>query len=86
MAVYSLNDLLALTADDLEVLKTLGYAGGAATAEELALKLDKPGEDLTPQMDQLVKRHLLTARTTTVGNETFNVYLLDPMVQKKLKT
>lgn len=84
MAISSLDQLIGLTADDLELLKTLSHIG-AATAEEVALKLNRPGANLTPQIEELVQRKLLEARTTRVGDETFEVYLIDPLLQKKLK-
>jgi len=78
-----LDQLIELTPDDLKLLKVLGYMG-AATAEEVALKLNRPGYDLTPQMEQLVKRKLVEARKMTVGGEVFEVYQVDPLVQKTL--
>jgi hypothetical protein len=84
MANSPLNQLIGLSEEDLELLKTLGHIG-AATAEEVALKMSRPGDDLTPQMNQLVQRKLLEARTTTIGDETIKVYLVDPLVQKTLK-
>ena len=84
MTFSSIDQLIGLTGDDLELIKTLSYIG-AATAEEVALKLNRPSADLTPQMNQLVQRKLVEAQTTTVGGETFKVYLVDPLVRKTLK-
>jgi predicted transcriptional regulator len=84
MSFSSIDQLIGLTADDLELIKTLSDIG-AATAEEVALKLNRPSADLTPQMDQLVQRRLLEAKTTTVGGENYQVYLVDPLVRKTLK-
>jgi len=81
MAISSLDQLIGLTPDDLKLLKTLSHIG-AATAEEVALKLNRPGDDLTPQMNDLVQRKLMEARTISVGGEVFEVYLVDPSVQK----
>lgn len=80
-----LDQLIGLTAEDVELLKTLSKTG-AVTAEEAALKLSRPGDDLTPQMQRLVQRKLVEVHTTTVGDETFEVYLVDPTVRKKLKS
>ena len=85
MPINSLDQLVGLTLDDLELLKVLGHMG-AATAEEVALKLNRPGDDLTPRMQELVQRKLLEARTTRVEDETFEVYIVDPLVRKTLKT
>jgi hypothetical protein len=84
MANNTLNQLIGLAADDLELLKLLGQIG-AATADEAALKMNRPGDDLTPQMNELARRKLLETRTTTIGNETVKIYLVDPLVQKTLK-
>jgi len=79
-----LNQLIGLTPQDLELLKTLGRIG-AATADEVALKLSRPGEDLTEQMNDLAARKLVETQTTKIGNETIKIYLVDPLVQKTLK-
>ena len=84
MEKSSLNQLIGLSPDDLELLKTLGDIGGA-TAEEVALKLSRPGDDLSPEINKLVQRKLVWSETTTVGDETVEVYLVDPLVQKTLK-
>lgn len=85
MEFKSLEQLIDLSQADLEVLKTLGHVG-AATAEEVALQMDRPGDDLSPQIHQLVQRKLVEARTTTIGDETIEVYIVDPLVRKKLQT
>ncbi len=85
MQTMSLDQLIGLTPDDLDLLKVLGDIG-AATAEEVALKMDRPGDDFTPQIDQPVKRQLVETRVTTVGEETFDVYILDPLVRNKLNS
>ena len=84
MSFSSIDQLIGLTGDDLELIKTLSDIG-AATAEEVALKLNRPSADLSPQMNQLVERRLLEAKTTTIAGESFKVYLLDPLVRKTLK-
>jgi predicted transcriptional regulator len=84
MSFSSIDQLLGLTAGDLELIKTLSDIG-AATAEEVALKLNRPSADLTPQMNELVQRKLVEAKTTTVGGEAYRVYLVDPLVRKTLK-
>jgi hypothetical protein len=84
MTNSKLNQLIGLTGEDLELLNTVGNIG-AATAEEVALNLNRPGEDLSPQMDQLVQHKLLEVRTATIGDETIKIYLVDPLIQKTLK-
>lgn len=84
MSFSSIDQLLGLTADDLELIKTLSDIG-AATAEEVALKLNRPSADLTPQMNELVQRKLVEAKTTTVEGENYQIYLVDPLVRKTLK-
>jgi len=79
-----LDQLIGLTTEDVELLRVLSKTG-AVTAAEAALKLSRPGDDLTSQMERLVQRKLLEEHTTTVGGETFKVYLVDPSVHKTLK-
>jgi predicted transcriptional regulator len=84
MTFSSIDQLIGLTGDDLELIKTLSDIG-AATAEEVALKLNRPSADLTPQMNELVQRKLLETQTTTIAGESYRVYLVDPLVRKTLK-
>jgi predicted transcriptional regulator len=84
MSFSSIDQLIGLTGDDLELIKTLSDIG-AATAEEVALKLNRPSADLTPQMNELVQRKLLETQTTTIAGESYRVYLVDPLVRKTLK-
>ena len=79
-----LEQLIGLTHDDVELLKLLSKSG-AVTAEEAALKLSRPAENLTPQMQRLAQRKLIEAHTITVDDESFEVYLVDPVVRKQLK-
>ncbi len=79
-----LDSLIGLTTEDIDILKTISQTG-AVTAEETALKLDRPGDDLTPQMQQLVKRKLVETDSITVGDESFEIYMVDPIMRKQLK-
>ncbi len=65
-----------LTPDDLQIIQTVNHMGGAATAEEVALKMDRPAEDLTPQMEQLVQKNLMTAQRLLIDDEEFEIYQL----------
>jgi DNA-binding MarR family transcriptional regulator len=85
MQKSQLNQLIGLTPDDLELLKVLSNIG-AATAEEVALKMARPGDDLTSQFDELVQRNLVETRPLTVGDETVQVYLVDPLMQKSVNS
>ncbi|HEY85785.1 MAG TPA: hypothetical protein G4N96_11825 [Chloroflexi bacterium] len=78
-----LDQLIGLTPEDMDILKTISQTG-AVTAEETALKLDRPGDDLSPQMKQLVKRQLVEANSITVDDESFEIYMVDPVTRKKL--
>ena len=53
MADSILDQLSELSDEELELLKTVSRKG-AATADEVALRLDRPGDDTSLQMDRLV--------------------------------
>jgi predicted transcriptional regulator len=84
MAGNVLDQLEDLDPEDLEALKTLSKIG-ASTADEVALQMERPGDDLSLQMDKLVEKGLIESRTLNVEDEDFPVYQVDPAVSKALK-
>lgn len=74
-----------LTSEELEILKTISVEG-FVTADELALELDRPGDDLSELMSAFVDRGLVEAHTHNVGvdNENFLIYQVAPRVGKEL--
>ncbi len=63
-----------MTPDELAVLKKVKELG-AASADELAIKLRRAGDDLTPEIDSLVKRDLLQVRTLVHDGEETKIYM-----------
>lgn len=78
-----LDQLSSLTQEELELLKTVSVKG-AATADEVALELDRPGDDLSEPMDRLVEMGLVEAHTFNVDDEEFPIYQVDPRVKKSI--
>lgn len=78
-----LDQLSSLTQEELELLKTVSVKG-AATADEVALELDRPGDDLSEPMDRLVEMGLVEAHTFNVDDEEFPIYQVDPRVKKSM--
>jgi hypothetical protein len=86
MPEESLIDRLSdITPDDLQILKTVSHLG-AATAEEVALNLDHPADDLTPQLDGLVQRRLLTTKKMLIDDEEFEVYQVTSSTTKSFQS
>jgi len=84
MANSILDQLSELTDEELELLKTVSQKG-AATPEEVALQMDRPGDDLSTQMDQMVEKGVMDSQKLTVGDEEISVYQVDPRVAKSIR-
>jgi len=69
-----IDKIQGMTANELAVLKKVKELG-AASADELAVKLRRAGDDLTPEIDSLVKRDLLQVRTLVHDGEETKIYL-----------
>ncbi|MGQ9786015.1 MAG: helix-turn-helix domain-containing protein, partial [Anaerolineae bacterium] len=74
----------SLTPEELELLKTISTRG-AATADEVALELDRPGDDLSALMNRLVEKGLVEAYTVKVKGEDFSIYQVAPRIKRSLK-
>ena len=74
MSSSVLDQLIGVTPRELELLRKLKEVG-AASADELAVKLKRAGDDLTPDIDDLVKRKLLVRRTIELHGVKTEVYL-----------
>ena len=74
MASSVLDQLIGVTPRELELLRKVKEVG-AASADELAIKLRRAGDDLSPDIDDLVKRKLLVLRTVERDGVTTEVYL-----------
>jgi len=68
------DQLCAISPRELEMLRTL-KAMGAASADELAVKLSRAGEDLRSEIEDLVRRKLLQVKTVECEDEKLNIYL-----------
>jgi DNA-binding MarR family transcriptional regulator len=69
-----IDKVAGMTPDELAVLKKVKELG-AASADELAIKMRRAGDDLTPEIDSLVKRDLLQVRTLVHDGEETKIYL-----------
>jgi predicted transcriptional regulator len=78
------DEISNLTPEELELLKTVS-ASGASTADELALELDRPGDDLSAPMSALVEKGLVEAHTFSVDDEDFPIYQVGPRIKKSIK-
>ncbi|MEW5987772.1 MAG: hypothetical protein AB1791_14150 [Chloroflexota bacterium] len=74
MASNILDLLLDLSPEELELLRKVNQTG-AASADELAIKLNRAGDDLTPDLQRLLAHKLLQARTVKAGGEETEIYL-----------
>jgi hypothetical protein len=83
MTANVLDQLIGVTPRELELLRKVKEVG-AASADELTIKLKRAGDDLTPDIDDLVKRKLLVVRTLERNGVKTEVYLTSPDVRPLL--
>ena len=83
MASGVLDQLIGVTPRELELLRKLKEVG-AASADELVIKLKRAGDDLAPDIDDLVKRKLLVVRTLERDGVKTQVYLTSHEVRPLL--
>ena len=83
MASGLLDRLVGISQEELALLRKLKEVG-AAGEDELAVKLNRSGDDLTPEISNLVKRNLLQVKTFKHEDEEFQVYLTAPEIQSLL--
>ena len=74
METSILDQLIGVTPKELALLRKVNEIG-AASADELAIKLKRAGDDLTPEINNLVKRSLLQVQTIKHDGEETRVYL-----------
>ena len=74
MANSVIDQLVGVTPEELALLRKVNEVG-AVSEDELAIKLKRGGDDLTPEIDSLVKRHLLQVRVVEHGGEQTLLYL-----------
>ncbi|MGC8880474.1 MAG: MarR family transcriptional regulator [Anaerolineae bacterium] len=79
-----LDRISSLTPEELELLKTVS-ARGAVTADEVALELDRPGDDLSNLINGLVEKGLVEAHTVNIEDENLAIYQVDPRIKQSLK-
>jgi DNA-binding MarR family transcriptional regulator len=74
MASTILDQLIGVTPQELELLRKVNEIG-AVSVDELAIKLKRAGDDLAPEIDDLVQRNLLKVRTLNHDGEKTLIYL-----------
>jgi len=78
-----LDSLIGVTPRELALLRKVNEIG-AASADDLAVKLKRAGDDLTPEINDLVKRKLLQVRTIEHDGEKTYIYLTSHEVRPLL--
>lgn len=78
-----LDILRDLSPSELALLRTVKERG-AALEEDLALKLDRLGDDLKPEIEDLRKRKLLNVRSVEQDGEKTDVLLASPDIRDLL--
>jgi predicted transcriptional regulator len=74
MATASLLDrLVGITPKQRDLLKTLTDLGGSFQ-EELAVKVDRIGENLAPDLEDLIQRKLVDVKKVRRGNQEDEIY------------
>ncbi len=74
MANSVIDQLVGVTPEELALLRKVNEVG-AVSEDELAIKLKRGGDDLTPEIDALVKRHLLQVKTVKHDDEETQLYM-----------
>jgi hypothetical protein len=69
-----IDQLVGVTQEELALLRKVNEVG-AMSEDELAIKLKRGGDDLAPEIDSLVNRHLLQVRTVKHDDEETRLYL-----------
>lgn len=69
-----IDRLTGITDSEVQILRKVKELG-AAIEEDIAIKLDRLGDDLKPDLEDLKKRKLLEVRTTEHGGEKTEIYL-----------
>jgi predicted transcriptional regulator len=69
-----LDQLIGISPEELKILRLLNKLG-AASADELAVKLDRAGEDIMPQIQHLLNSKLLQMKIVDSGEEKTELYL-----------
>ena len=74
MATASLLDrLVGITPKQRDLLKTLTDLGGSFQ-EELAVKVDRIGENLAPDLEDLIQRKLVDVKKVRRGSQECQIY------------
>lgn len=68
MQARLLDQLINVKPEELELLRRLNEMG-AASADELAVKLNRVGDDLTPVLKHLLDKDLLQVRLVDMGDD-----------------
>lgn len=83
MAQSLLDQLIGIREQEVAILRKLRDVG-AATADELAVKLGRGGDDLRPQLDELRKRKLIKSTPREVEGEKLELFQTLPEVRRLL--
>ncbi len=83
MGINVLDQLVGLSHDELDLLRKVNEIG-AASADELAVKLRRAGDDVMPEIRDLLGRKLLQQKTLRRNGEKLHVYLTAREIRRLL--
>jgi hypothetical protein len=74
MANSVIDQLVGVTEEELALLRKINEVG-AVSEDELAIKLKRGGDDLAPEINALVDRHLLQVKKVEHDGEQTLLYM-----------
>lgn len=83
MTTTVLDQLIGVSREELALLRQLNEMG-AASADELAVRLNRAGEDIMPHIENLVKHRLLQVRSLDIAGDTIELYMTDRNIRELL--
>lgn len=83
MTANVLDQLIGMSKEELELLRELNDMG-AASADELAIQLDRAGEDITPVIENLLEQRLLQVKHIGKGENAVDLYMTNRKLRELL--
>lgn len=83
MSANVLDQLISVSKEELELLRELNDLG-VASADELAIQLDRAGDDIVPVLENLVEHRLLKVRHLGNGERRIDLYMTERRVRDLL--
>lgn len=83
MSANVLDQLIGMSKEELDLLRELNELG-AASADELAIQLDRAGEDIMPVIQNLIDHQLLQVKHLGNGENQIDLYMTNRKVRELL--